>query len=245
MNANTSAGQTKWISETMSGITWKQLLRFLIFALSTPAILFLAAGRWNWVMGWVYVGILAGTTVVSRILMARTSPELITERAQSLDREDVSGWDRAIVIFLAMFGPLAVWIVAGLDERFGWSPEMPLALQAAAVAVVVLGYLLGAWALVVNKFFSAVIRIQKERGHTVVTGGPYRYVRHPGYVGGIATCFAVPLLLGSLWALIPAGLAVIAVVIRTALEDRTLHEELPGYAEYAARVRYRLLPGVW
>jgi protein-S-isoprenylcysteine O-methyltransferase Ste14 len=245
MNANTPIEQTKGTSEAMGGITWKQLLRFLIFALFTPATLFLAAGRWNWVMGWVYVGILAGTAVISRILMACTNPELITERAQSLEKEDVPGWDKAIVIFLAMFGPLAVWIVAGLDERFGWSPEMPLALQVAAVAVVVLGYLLGAWAMVENKFFSAVIRIQKERGHTVVTGGPYRYVRHPGYVGGIASCFAVPVLLGSLWALIPAGLAVIAVVIRTALEDRTLREELPGYAEYTRRTRYRLLPGVW
>jgi protein-S-isoprenylcysteine O-methyltransferase Ste14 len=229
----------------MSEITWKQLLRFLVSVPLTPAILFLAAGRWNWVMGWVYVGILAGTAIISRILMACTNPELITERAQSLDREDVPGWDRAIVILLGICGPLAVWIVAGLDERFGWSPEMPLALQVAAVAVVVLGYLLGAWAMVVNKFFSAVIRIQKERGHTVVTGGPYRYVRHPGYVGGIASCFAVPLLLGSLWALIPAGLTVIVVVIRTVLEDRTLREELPGYAEYAQQTRYRLLPGVW
>jgi protein-S-isoprenylcysteine O-methyltransferase Ste14 len=245
MNANTSAGQTKWTSEAMSGITWKQLLRFLIFALFTPASLFLTAGHWNWVMGWVYVGILIVTTVVSRILMARTNPELITERAQSLEKEDVPGWDRAIVILLGICGPLAVWIVAGLDERFGWSPDVPLALQVAAVAVVVLGYLLGAWAMVVNKFFSAAVRIQKERGHTAVTGGPYRYVRHPGYVGGIASCLAVPLLLGSLWALIPAALAMIALVVRTALEDRTLREELPGYAEYAQRTRYRLLPGVW
>jgi protein-S-isoprenylcysteine O-methyltransferase Ste14 len=109
----------------------------------------------------------------------------------------------------------------------------------------VLGWALFMWAMGANAFFSEAVRIQEERGHTVVTDGPYRYVRHPGYVGAILALFATPLLLGSLWALIPAGLATIGYVVRTALEDKTLQEELDGYTEYAQQTRYRLLPGVW
>jgi protein-S-isoprenylcysteine O-methyltransferase Ste14 len=99
--------------------------------------------------------------------------------------------------------------------------------------------------MVSNKFFSTSVRIQMERDHTVASGGPYRYVRHPGYVGYIVSGFAAPLALGSLWALIPAAITLCLLVVRTALEDRTLQDELDGYREYAARVRYRLLPGVW
>jgi protein-S-isoprenylcysteine O-methyltransferase Ste14 len=101
------------------------------------------------------------------------------------------------------------------------------------------------WSMAANAFFAQTVRIQEDRGHTVATGGPYRYVRHPGYVGGILFQVATPLILGSVWALIPAGLTVCLTIIRTALEDRTLLEELDGYKEYAGRVRYRLLPGVW
>jgi protein-S-isoprenylcysteine O-methyltransferase Ste14 len=146
---------------------------------------------------------------------------------------------------VALYGPLLIWIVAGLDERYGWSPQISLWLQVVAIIVAVLGSALATWAMLSNTFFSGTVRIQKERGHTVASGGPYRYVRHPGYVAGILFDVATPLILGSLWALVPAGLTVCAFVVRTALEDRTLQEELAGYREYAQQVRYRLLPGVW
>lgn len=245
MNTNTSIEQTKGASETTGKIGAKAIIKFAVFVLIAPAVLFISAGTLNWAMGWVYVGLLIVTTAASRILVMRKNPDLLAERGQSLEAEDVKGWDRVLVPLIAIYGPMVIWIVAGLDVRFGWLPEIPLALQLAALAVVLLGYLLATWAMVANKFFSAFVRIQQERDHVAVTGGPYRYVRHPGYAGGIAGNLAVPLMLGSLWALIPGGLAAVLVIVRTALEDRTLLDELPGYAEYAQQTRYRLLPGIW
>jgi protein-S-isoprenylcysteine O-methyltransferase Ste14 len=202
-------------------------------------------GRLNWAWAWVYVGIVVFFTLVSRVAVIRTNPDLIAERAQSLEREDVRGWDRLILFFLLLIGPLAMMIVAGLDERFGWSPQILLAPRLVALAVMVLGYTLSTWAMAVNRYYSAVVRIQKDRGQTVVTDGPYRFVRHPSYATGIVSSLMIPILLGSLWALIPTILVALGTIIRTALEDKTLLEELDGYKGYAARVRYRLLPGVW
>ena len=114
-----------------------------------------------------------------------------------------------------------------------------------ALAVITGSYIFTGWAVASNRFFSAVVRIQKERSHSVVTSGPYRFVRHPGYAGGIFFNPALPVMLGSIWALIPAGIVVIATVVRTALEDRILRNELEGYVDYARRVKHRLLPGIW
>ena len=129
--------------------------------------------------------------------------------------------------------------------RFGWTEGMPLALQISALALAALAYALVVWATASNAFFSQVVRIQDDRGHTVATGGPYRILRHPGYVATIIFELATPILLGSLWALIPGGFAALFFVVRTALEDKMLHEELPGYTDYAQQTRYRLLPSVW
>ena len=241
---NTNVEQPKGASEVIKAVGWKVWLRFAAFMLLLPMVLFIAAGRLNWVWGWVYVGIAVLATFISRIIVIRTNPDLIVERAQSLEKEDVKGWDRMILFFI-LVGPLAMLIVAGLDERFGWSPQIPLALQLVALAIMMLGYVVGTWAMAVNRYFSAVVRIQKDRGQTVVSDGPYRFVRHPAYATGIVSCLVTPIMLGSLWALIAGGLTVILYIVRTALEDRTLHDELPGYAEYAQRVRYRLLPGIW
>ena len=122
---------------------------------------------------------------------------------------------------------------------------MPPAIQIAALVIAALGYALGTWSMAANAFFSTVVRVQEDRDHAVATAGPYHYVRHPGYAGSFAFELATPILLGSLWALVPGGLAALLLVIRTALEDRTLHNELDGYEAYAKRVRYRLLPGLW
>lgn len=245
MNTHESIKQTQKASDALSGVSWQAWLRFAAFILLLPMVLFVAAGRLNWVMGWVYVGLVVFTTLLSRVIVIRTNPDLIAERAQSLEREDAKSWDRMILFFLLLVGPLALMIVAGLDERFGWRPQIPLALQLAALAITVAGYAVGTWAMAVNSYFSAVVRIQKERGQTVVSDGPYRFVRHPAYATGIVTYLMMPIMLGSLWALIPSSLMALGTIVRTALEDRTLLEELDGYAEYAQRVRYRLLPGVW
>jgi len=241
---NTNVEQPKRVSEVIRVVGWKAWLRFAAFMLLLPMVLFIAAGRLNWVWGWVYVGIAVLATFISRIIVIRTNPDLIVERAQFLEKEDVKGWDR-MILFFVLVGPLAMLIVAGLDERFGWSPQIPLALQFVALAIMMLGYVVGTWAMAVNRYFSAVVRIQKDRGHTVVSDGPYRFVRHPSYATGIVSCLVTPIMLGSLWALIAGGLTVILYIVRTALEDRTLQEELAGYKEYAQQVRYRLLPGVW
>ncbi len=244
MNTNTSVEQTKEPSETISRIGWKAVVRFAIVAL-LPGVLFIAAGRLDWAMGWIFVGTLMAFTAISRIPAILKNPDLLAERARSLDAEDVKGWDKVIVAVAAMYGPLVMWIVAGLDERFGWSPQLALAIQLVALVFMALGYGLFSWAMASNKFFSAGVRIQKDRGHTVATGGPYQFVRHPGYVGAIVYLLAMPIMLGSLWTLIPAGLVVLFLIVRTALEDKTLLNELEGYQDYARRVRYRLLPGVW
>jgi protein-S-isoprenylcysteine O-methyltransferase Ste14 len=242
---NTNVEQSKGAFEVIKAVGWKAWLRFAAFTLLFPMILFIAAGRLNWVWAWVYVGVVVFFTFVSRIIVIRTNPDLIAERAQSLDREDVRGWDRLILFFLLLIGPLTMMIVAGLDERFGGAPQISVALRLVALAIMVLGYTVGTWAMAVNRYYSAVVRIQKDRDQTVVTDGPYRFVRHPSYATGNVASLMIPILLGSLWALIPTILVVLGTIIRTALEDKTLLEELDGYKEYAARVRYRLLPGVW
>lgn len=223
----------------------RQVARALLSLLLLVASPFLAAGRLDWWPAWALVALTLAANVASRIIPARRHPELLAERARFAEAEDAKPWDRVLVLIVGIVGPLAIWVTAGLDERLGWSPPVSLPLQAAAFLVVAAGSALATWAMAENRFFSAVVRIQKDRGHTVISSGPYRFVRHPGYAGGVLADLAAPLALGSIWALVP-GVAVVAVIaLRTALEDRVLQEELAGYREYAARVRYRLLPGVW
>jgi len=224
------------------GVT-RWLIREIIGSLLTAAILFGAAGRLDWVMGWVVVGTYVMWTAATALTIIPTHPEMLAERTGP--KEGTKGWDMAIMSVVGI-AEIVKYVVAGLDMRWGWSPRFPLALQLAGVVVAVLAQdVLLTWSMAANAFFSQTVRIQKERGHDVATGGPYRYVRHPGYVASILFLLATPLILGSVWAFIPAGLAVLLSVMRTALEDKTLLEELDGYKEYAQQVRYRLLPGVW
>jgi protein-S-isoprenylcysteine O-methyltransferase Ste14 len=205
-------------------VTW--IVQSALGFVGYGAILFLSAGRLDWVWGWVFLALLA-------------------ERSRGICQEGAKSWDKWVAMFAAGMGTMGSWLVASLDVRFEWSASLPLALHIGGLIVSVLGWALFMWAMGANAFFSEAVRIQEDRGHTVVTGGPYRCVRHPGYVGAILALMATPLLLGSLWALIPAGLSAVGYIVRTALEDNTLQEELLGYAEYAEKVRYRLLPGVW
>lgn len=171
------------------------------------------------------------------------NPEMLAERSRP--KAGSKKWD---LVILSLFGilTLAEYMVAGLDFRNGWSQDFSQGLQIAGLVVAVIGNdLILVWAMVTNAFFVATVRIQKERKHAVVSSGPYQFVRHPGYAGTILFHLATPFLLNSSWALIPVGLSVILLLVRTALEDRTLQSELAGYKDYAARVRYRLLPGVW
>jgi protein-S-isoprenylcysteine O-methyltransferase Ste14 len=227
------------------GIGWKAIIRFVMYLLLMPMVLFIAAGTLHWTMGWIYVILSIAFTGISRIIVFRKNPEMLKERARSMEAENVKNWDRAILLFGAILGPLVLFMVAGLDVRFSWSPHIPILIQSLALIGVVLGYVLGGWAMVVNKFFSAVARTQKEQSQTVISNGPYKFVRHPGYAGGILTLLSTPMMLGSLWALLPAGFVISLTIVRTFLEDTMLQEELDGYKEYSHVVKFRLLPGVW
>ena len=232
-------------SSLLRRIGWKAVIQFTLFVVLFPCVLFPAAGRLDWPIAWVYVALHILSALASRLIVLRISPDLLVERARSLDAERGKSWDRPLVLLAALVGPMTIWIVAGLDERWNWSSDLSLPLQAAALLLVLLGYAIGSWAMAANAYFSGVVRIQDDRDQTVVQTGPYRLVRHPAYASALLCYLAMPVMLDSLWALIPAVLTVSVVWLRTLLEDRTLAAELPGYADYARRTRYRLIPGIW
>ncbi len=210
-----------------------------------PLILMLCAWDLGWWQAWVFSVLIFAAGLLGRALAERRHPGLLMERVNLDKFAEGKRWDKILSPLMGVSISFPLMIVAGLDHRFGWSPVFPLWLNVLGLMLVALGYALAVWALVENRFFSSVVRIQVDRGHEVCDGGPYRIVRHPGYAGNILPLPGVALALGSLWTFIPAALALIIAVTRTALEDRTLLEELPGYREYARRVRYRLLPGIY
>jgi protein-S-isoprenylcysteine O-methyltransferase Ste14 len=238
MNADTPVETSTWKSMKSRAVR-KRMLQVVITYLVLAAILFISSGQLNWLWAWIYLGVGLGILVINSIILPA---ELIAERGQP--RDNVKRWDRVLTT-LAGLPTVGVPIVAGLDQRFGWSSQMVPLVHITGLTFFALGQGLFSWAMASNKYFSTLVRIQMERGHTVATSGPYRYVRHPGYTGYVVSYLGMALALGSLWAIIPVGLIACLLVIRTALEDRTLQDELSGYKEYAQRVRYRLLPGVW
>jgi protein-S-isoprenylcysteine O-methyltransferase Ste14 len=229
----------------IAGIPWRAVIRFLVTSVFMLGVLFVSAGRLQWWEGWAYTGMTLVVLVLSRSIILIKSPDMARERAEAGQREDVKTWDKILLPIIAIYGPLVSWIIAGLDERFGWTPDLPDYIQIIALCVIFLGSMIGTWAMVVNRFFSSYVRIQADRGHTVVSAGPYHVVRHPGYSGGILAWIAAPVFFSSYWVAIPSIVVITLTVIRTALEDRMLKEELAGYGEYTKRVRYRLLPGIW
>ena len=218
-------------------------LKFGVMGLVLASVLRFVSGRADWSRAWIYVGFTMGFMVVGGIVLARLSPDLLKERSRV--QKGTKTWDKWLVPFVALVGPLGTWCVAALDVRAHWPPMVPIWWSVAAFAVCGMGLLFAFWAMLTNRFFSATVRIQEERGHVVIDGGPYRYVRHPGYTGILAFSLATPVALGSWLALIPAAFLATVLAVRTALEDRTLRIELKGYQEYARRVPNRLVPGLW
>ena len=213
-------------------------LRVLILEGVLAASLFASAGRID--LPWFWAVIAVHTTLMT-VAMTSIDPALRRERL----KPGPGGRDRYLRLIALPF-ILAHLIVAGLDVgRFHWSPLMPTVVQAIALIGYATGMALSVYAMASNRFFSPVIRIQHERGHTLVTAGPYRFVRHPGYVGAILASLCGGVALGSWWSLVPLAPFVVLFLRRTALEDRMLRADLDGYAGYAERVRYRLLPGLW
>jgi len=217
----------------------REYLRVLIYFI----VLFASSGKIGWINMWIYIGISIASFAFYHVLMIRINPQLLNERGRFI-REDTKAFDKA---FYAMMIPLifGLLIVSGLDGgRYGWS-EIPFIFTLVAIAIYILATAFSLWAIAVNTHFEATVRIQKDRDHKVCTTGPYRYVRHPGYVGIVVTSLSAPLILDSWWGLIPGTAIVLAVIFRTALEDRTLQNELDGYKEYSLQTRYRLIPLVW
>ena len=220
----------------------KAILSAIGSPLALVALVFLPAGRIDWPPGWVFVAVLVGSLGLSALLLARVNP--IIYRARSRFQPGTKTWDLAL---LAVLFPtiIAEIPLASLDAgRMGWS-DVPAWVVATGYILLLGGVAGTAWAQAVNPFFEPGVRIQTERAQRVITSGPYRIVRHPGYSAAIALFVGIPLALASWWALLPAALAVALLVVRTGLEDRLLRAELPGYVAYARRTRYRLLPGVW
>ena len=224
-------------------LTPGRLLAKLATAILLLALaLLVPAGTWRWPAAWAYVGLYLAFAVPVGIWLQRTNPALLADRVDWSKRAP-KAWDRVLLGLLVPFF-VAVYATAGLDFRFGWS-GLPLPLRGACFALVGSFYVLLFFVLRENAFLSRVVEVHPEAGHRVVTTGPYAVVRHPMYAGYILWVLATPLALGSLPALAPAGLIAVGVVVRTVLEDRALRAELPGYAEYMAHVRWRLLPGVF
>jgi len=208
-------------------------------------VLMLCGYDWGWWQGWTYALLFASAGIGMRLWAERRHPGLMAERVQLSRAPGVKSWDRLLSPLMALSLGLPLFVVAGLDHRFGWSPPFPSWLNILGLVLAAAGYGFVGWAFLENRFFSSVVRIQSERGHVVCDTGPYKIVRHPGYSGSVLTPFAMVLALDSVWTLIPAMAAVVIAVVRTALEDRTLQQELPGYREYADRVRYRLIPEIY
>jgi protein-S-isoprenylcysteine O-methyltransferase Ste14 len=203
--------------------------------------LFWPAGTLAWPRAWLMLGALVPAWVGCALYVWRTNPRMIIARSNR--HEGTKRWDRLLLACLLPFMP-AVFVVSGLDARYGWS-TVGLGASLLGYALIFSGLALSTWTGSVNPFYEPTVRIQSERGHRVIDTGPYALVRHPGYVGATLIFGGFALALDSYWALVPAGFVFAGLVLRTHWEDQTLAEELPGYRDYQARVRYRLVPGVW
>jgi len=232
------------MSNQQRTITPRVIVQLLFFVVFIPFLPLLISRHWDWWEAWIYAIISILSFAISRVLAARRHPDIIAERARYMQHENAKAWDKQLAPFLGL-GGISIMVVAGLDELFGWSLTHSLLLKILSLLIILAGYALTSYALIENRFFSGMVRLQTDRSQQVVSSGPYRWLRHPGYAGVLLTYLATPVFLDSSWTFLPTAFTIILFVIRTALEDRFLQDELVGYREYAKRVRHRLLPGIW
>jgi len=230
------------VTQTFPQAQW---IRLIITYLLIPLVLLVCGWDLSWWQAWVFSLLIFTAGIGGRIWAERRHPGLTVERQSVESIQGAKAWDKVLAPLMAITISFPLVIVAGLDHRYGWSPAFPLWLNIIGFILIAVGYAFGVWAFIENRFFSSVVRIQTERGHVVCDTGPYQIVRHPGYAGNILPLLGIVLALGSVWTVIPAVVALVIAILRTALEDQTLQEELPGYQEYAHRVRYRLFPWVY
>jgi protein-S-isoprenylcysteine O-methyltransferase Ste14 len=231
--------------EAAQAASRRQWIRLFVVYLLIPLILLICGGDLGWWQAWLYSLLIVVAGLGGRMWAEQRHPGLLAERQNIENFQNAKAWDKVLAPLMAVTVGYPMVVVAGLDHRYNWSSEFPLWLIVIGFILISFGYAFAAWALAENRFFSSVVRIQTDRGHVVCDSGPYRFVRHPGYAGNILALFGIVLALGSAWTLIPAAVASIIAVIRTVLEDQTLKEELPGYRDYARRVRYRLIPVIY
>jgi protein-S-isoprenylcysteine O-methyltransferase Ste14 len=219
-----------------------RFIQVLVSVVLMGLLLFISAGRVDWPAAWIFLGTYVLTVLTVGAWVARKNPSVVNERGKVA--RNTKSWDKILMtIYSVMI--LVLMIVAGLDAgRYGWS-TMSNFIQIAGWVGLMIAMIITYWAMATNTFLSTVVRIQDDRGHHVITTGPYRYVRHPMYAAILIMWPSIALLLGSWWALLPALVIDIIFVIRTRLEDRTLQAELPGYVDYTQHTRYRLIPGIW
>jgi len=225
-------------------MTPKTIVQLVLVLVVMPLLPMIISGAWGWWEAWTYAAISFFGFILGRALASRRHPDLLAERSRSMGMEGAKPWDKVLAPAMAL-GSIVPLIVAGFDKRYGWTDPLAFNIKIVSLIVIVIGYVLGSWALIENKFFSGIVRIQEDRGHHVVSTGPYRFIRHPGYAGSLLAYLVVPIFLDSLWAYIPTILLIGIVFLRTSLEDRTLQAELPGYKEFTHQTRYLLLPYIW
>jgi protein-S-isoprenylcysteine O-methyltransferase Ste14 len=211
-----------------------------------PVALLWPAGTWRWWEVWALVGVWMAYAVSMTVFLSRHDPALLVERLKgSPAQQGQKAWDKVLMLLIFVVG-LGMFIVPGFDVmRFRWSEPLPVWVEMLALVAHAPCFLFIAWVTYENTHLSRVVKIADESEHQVITTGPYALVRHPMYAAVIVIVFALPLALGSRFGLIPAALLAVLMIVRTYLEDRTLHAELPDYAEYAKETRYRLIPGIW
>jgi protein-S-isoprenylcysteine O-methyltransferase Ste14 len=222
--------------------TWSAVVAAYLLV---PLIAVGVSGDLGWWQAWVLSLLVLLAGVVGRVWADRRHPGLQADRMRFGRGQRVMRWDRVLSPLMGVTVLYLPVVVGALDHRFGWTPPFPAWVNATGLLVCALGYAFAVWALVENRFFTSLVRIQTDRGHEVCDSGPYRLVRHPGYAGNLLAVVGIPVALDSAWAYAASGVALAVSALRTGLEDRALQDELPGYREYATRVPYRLLPGLW
>ena len=225
------------------GLIAKLIARFVLGLVVIGAILFGTAGTFDWPEAWIYIVIQFGWSITLSVFLWNHDIDLLKDRMK-FTKKSAKGWDK-VMTFVSIPFYIPYLVLPGLDAvRYQWS-HVPVWAKAVSFIVLVALFLWITWIMKVNTYLSRFVEIQEDRGHKVITTGPYRFVRHPMYISAMILMIALPIALGSLYALIPMAFIIVFIIVRTYLEDKTLHRELEGYVEYAQKTKYRLLPGIW
>ena len=221
----------------------KGIIIWYLMVLVSFLALLIFSGKLDWLNSWVYLFVSMVYTTIIFIVLGIKNPEMLNERGK-LVKKGTKPFDRVFYVIWMPLVLISMVIMSWDVVRFQWS-SMPSCTLIIGILITIPGLILGLWAMISNPYFELTVRIQKERDHKVITSGPYKLIRHPGYAGEILNLISTPLILGSIWGFVPIGIIILIFIVRTALEDKTLRNELPGYEEYAKQTQYKLVPYIW